>query len=32
MDLSHLPTNHFAKVTQFTKDLYRDTSPSIDPS
>ncbi|KAL2851663.1 hypothetical protein BJX68DRAFT_275147 [Aspergillus pseudodeflectus] len=32
MDLSHLPTNHFAKVTQFTNDLYRDVYPSIDPS
>ncbi|KAJ0417536.1 hypothetical protein BJY00DRAFT_325515 [Aspergillus carlsbadensis] len=32
MDLSHLPTNHFAKVTQFTKDLYHDVYPAVDPS
>jgi hypothetical protein len=32
MDFSHLPTDHFAKSTQFTKDLYYDVYPSVDPS
>ncbi|KAL2831601.1 hypothetical protein BJY01DRAFT_240063 [Aspergillus pseudoustus] len=32
MDFSHLPTDYFAKSTQFTKDLYYDVYPSVDPS
>ncbi|KAL3449891.1 oxidoreductase [Aspergillus insuetus] len=32
MDSSHLPTDHFAKSTRFTKDLYYDVYPSVDPS
>jgi hypothetical protein len=32
MDFSDLPTDHFAKADQFTRDLYYDVYPSIDPS
>ncbi|KAL2807901.1 oxidoreductase [Aspergillus granulosus] len=32
MDFSHLPTDYFAKSTQFTKELYYDVYPSVEPS
>ncbi|KAL2850406.1 hypothetical protein BJX68DRAFT_255152 [Aspergillus pseudodeflectus] len=32
MDFSDLPTDHFAKADQFTRDLYYDVYPSVDPS
>lgn len=31
MDFSDLPTDYFAKAEQFTRDLYYDVYPSVDP-